>query len=88
MQNLHLRYLLEVSKSRGLYYFLRSILLVANINVSTTKMFLDISILAKSIMDRREYLETFASRDPSGVCWYCLPVSKVMLSVDRASRLR
>jgi hypothetical protein len=36
-------------------YSLRSILLFANTDVSTTKMCLDTSILAKSIMGRREY---------------------------------
>jgi hypothetical protein len=35
-------------------YSLRSILLFTNTNVSNTKMCLDISILAKSIMDRME----------------------------------
>jgi hypothetical protein len=34
--------------------FLRPILLFANTDVSTTKTYLDTSILAKSIMDRRE----------------------------------
>jgi hypothetical protein len=37
-------------------YSLRSILLFANTDASTTKMCLDTSILAKSIMGRREYL--------------------------------
>jgi hypothetical protein len=36
-------------------YSLRPILLFANMDVSTTKMCLDTSIWAKSIMDRREY---------------------------------
>jgi hypothetical protein len=36
-------------------YSLRSILLFANMNVSTTKMCLDTSVLAKSITGRREY---------------------------------
>jgi hypothetical protein len=36
-------------------YSLRSILLFANTDVSTTKIYLDISILVKSIMGRREY---------------------------------
>jgi hypothetical protein len=35
---------------------LRPILLFANTDVSTTKMCLDTSILAKSIMGRREYV--------------------------------
>jgi hypothetical protein len=38
------------------FYSLRPILLFANTDVSTTKMCLDTSILAKSIMGRREYL--------------------------------
>jgi hypothetical protein len=38
------------------WYSLRSILLFANTDVSTTKICLDTSILAKSIMDRREYI--------------------------------
>jgi hypothetical protein len=37
-----------------LCYSLRSILLFANIDVFTTKIYLDIFILAKSIMNRRE----------------------------------
>jgi hypothetical protein len=37
------------------WYSLRPILLFANTNVSTTKTCLDTSILAKSIMSRREY---------------------------------
>jgi hypothetical protein len=36
-------------------YSLRPILLFHNTDVSTTKICLDTSILAKSIMDRREY---------------------------------
>jgi hypothetical protein len=39
-----------------LCYSLRPILLFANTDVSTTKMCLDTYILAKSNMDRREYL--------------------------------
>jgi hypothetical protein len=38
-----------------LLYSLRSILLFANTDVSITKMCLDTSLLAKSIMSRREY---------------------------------
>jgi hypothetical protein len=37
------------------YYYLRSILLFANIDVSNIKMCLDTFILAKSNMGRREY---------------------------------
>jgi hypothetical protein len=37
------------------YYSLRPILLFTNTDVSATKMCLDTSTLAKSIMDRREY---------------------------------
>jgi hypothetical protein len=44
------------SNSVDLYYSLRPILLFANTDVSITKMCLDTSILAKSIMDRREYV--------------------------------
>jgi hypothetical protein len=36
-------------------YSLRPILLFANTDVSTTKMCLDTSVLAKSNTDRREY---------------------------------
>jgi hypothetical protein len=36
-------------------YFFRPILLFANTDVSTTKMYLDTSTLAKNIMGRREY---------------------------------
>jgi hypothetical protein len=38
-----------------IYYSLRPILLFVNTNISTIKMCLDISTLAKSIMGRREY---------------------------------
>jgi hypothetical protein len=38
------------------YYSLRPILLFANTDVCTTKMYLDTSILAKSIIGRREYI--------------------------------
>jgi hypothetical protein len=38
------------------YYSLRPILLFANMDVSTTKMCLDTSTLAKGIMGRREYI--------------------------------
>jgi hypothetical protein len=37
-------------------YFLEPVLFFANTDVSTTKMCLDTSILAKSIMDWREYI--------------------------------
>jgi hypothetical protein len=40
---------------RSIDYSLRPILLFANTDVSTTKICLDITILAKGIMDRREY---------------------------------
>jgi hypothetical protein len=38
-----------------LYYSLRFILLFINTDVSITKLYIDISILLKSIMSRREY---------------------------------
>jgi hypothetical protein len=38
-------------------YSLRPILLFVNMNVSTTKMCLDTSVLAKSNMGRREYIK-------------------------------
>jgi hypothetical protein len=37
-------------------YFLESVLLFANTDVSTTKICLGTSILAKSVMGRREYI--------------------------------
>jgi hypothetical protein len=37
-----------------MFYSLRSIILFININISTTKICLDTSILMKSIMSRRE----------------------------------
>jgi hypothetical protein len=37
-------------------YSLRPIILFVNVDVSTTKMCLDTSILAKSIVGRREYM--------------------------------
>jgi hypothetical protein len=43
------------------YYSLGSILLFANTNISTTKICLDTSILAKSNMGRREYINHFKS---------------------------
>jgi hypothetical protein len=52
----------EIASCKKLY-FLRLILLFANTDVSTTKMCLDISILAKSIMSQREY-EKAAYEDP------------------------
>jgi hypothetical protein len=39
------------------YYSLRPILLSANMDLSTIKMCLDMFILAKSIMGRREYMK-------------------------------
>jgi hypothetical protein len=47
-------YILELIME--LYYSLRPILLFTYTDVSITKMCLDTSILAKSIMGRREYL--------------------------------
>jgi hypothetical protein len=46
----------DSSEMQILFYSLRSILLFANTDVSTTKIYLDTSILAKSIIGRREYL--------------------------------
>jgi hypothetical protein len=58
-------------------YSLRPILLFANTDISTTKMCLDTSILAKSIMDRREY-HIYTCNNQNGVlvfmvgnCWVC-----------------
>jgi hypothetical protein len=57
--NIYKAYLYENSesfwKSKMIKYSLRSILLFSNTDISTTKMCLDTSILAKSIMGRREY---------------------------------
>jgi hypothetical protein len=41
--------------SSKIFYSLRLILLVANMDVSKTKMYLDTSILVKTNMDQREY---------------------------------
>jgi hypothetical protein len=57
-------------------YSLRSILLFVNTDVSTTKMCLDTSILAKSIMGRREYLRWLGDQ-PSTVTFCQLMQSKV-----------
>jgi hypothetical protein len=50
-----MRYLLGFFRS-SFQYSLQPILLLVNTDVSTIKICLDTSILAKSIMDRREYL--------------------------------
>jgi hypothetical protein len=62
-----------------LKYSLRLLLFFANINISTIKIYLDISILAKSIMDLRKYKKpgVVSSRQwQKQICyWSGLPVS-------------
>jgi hypothetical protein len=47
--------LLELVLQAENYYSLRPILLFANTDISITKICLDTSVLAKSIMGRRKY---------------------------------
>jgi hypothetical protein len=51
-------------KNIRINYSLRSILLFVNMDICTTKMCLDTSTLAKSIMGRREYLNLTVQARP------------------------
>jgi hypothetical protein len=55
MFDMHSLYSYKLTPIHFLFYSLGPILLLANTDVSTIKMCLDTSILAKSIMGRREY---------------------------------
>jgi hypothetical protein len=61
------------------HYSLRSILLFANTDVSTTKMCPDTFTLAKSIMGRREYYHLISLRC---VCHRPLPLPQIQPPID------